>query len=225
MEDRITTGLYLELGDIDPGVYAAHRAPELSARPGVDRVTWWENNVPGRTELPMAVDDGTLLGVAEVDESFIAPEPLPGTTTRHFRRFARPSQGILSGLPTTGLLIVWISPQSPRHTRALRDWGDFVHIRHIAAAAVPGFTQVTPYENTGGGDPRFMHFYELDTEDPESAYLAMARHMAKYFKGSRTEAFAVWADWKAAGGQVIYCNTFRLLGASPPTPHKQGSGD
>ena len=60
-----------------------------------------------------------------------------------------------------------------------------------------------------------MHFYELDTEDPEAAYMGMARHMAKYFGGSRTEAFAVWADWKAAGGQVIYCNTFRLLGASP----------
>jgi hypothetical protein len=215
VEDRITTGLYLELGDLDPGHYAAHRAPELLARPGVARVTWWENNVPNRTELPMAVVDGTLLGVAEIDEAFTAPDPLPGTTTRHFRRFARPSQGILTGTPTTGLLVVWISPQSPGHTQALRDWGDFVHIRHIAAAAIPGFTHITPYENTADDDPRFMHFYELDTEDPEAAYMGMARHMAKYFEGSRTEAFARWADWKAAGGEVVYCNTFRLLGASP----------
>jgi hypothetical protein len=222
VEDRITTGLYLELGNLDPRRYAAQRAPELLARPGVDRVTWWENNVPGRSELPMAVEDGTLLGVAEVDETFIAPDPLPGTTARHFRRFPRPSQGILSGMPTTGLLIVWISPQSPRHTQALRDWGDFVHIRHIAAAAVPGFTHVTPYENADDDDPRFMHFYELDAEDPEAAYMGMARHMAKYFEGSRTAAFALWADWKAAGGQVVYCNTFRLLGGSPL--HVQVSG-
>ncbi|HVA05006.1 MAG TPA: hypothetical protein VMU64_14820 [Acidimicrobiales bacterium] len=224
MEDRITTGLYLELGDLDPGHYGAHRASELADRRGVERVTWWENNVPGRTELPMAVVDGTLLGVAEVDESFTAPDPLPGTTARHFRHVARPSQGILTGAPTTGLLIVWISPQSPAQTQALRDWGDFVHIRHIASAAIPGFTHVTPYENTADGDPRYMHFYELDAEDPEAAYMSMARHMAKYFEGSKTKAFEVWADWKAAGGQVIYCNTFRLLGASSLRLRTAGAG-
>ena len=109
--------------------------------------------------------------------------------------------------------MVWISPQADQGAQALRDWGDFVHIRHIAAATVPGFTQVTPYENVRPG-PRFMHFYELDAEDPEEAYMAMARHMARYFGGARTEAFAQWADWQAAGGQVEYCNTFRLLGST-----------
>jgi hypothetical protein len=215
VEDRITTGLYLELGDLDPDTYETRRAPELLARPGVERVTWWRNCVPGRTELPMAIDDGTLLGVAEVDASFAPPSPLPRTTARHFRRFARPGQGILTGAPTTGLLVVWISPRSPEHDRALRDWGDFVHIRHIAAASIPGFTHVTPYENPAGTDPRYMHFYELDSDDPEASYMGMARHMARYFAGARTEAFETWADWRAAGGQVIYCNTFRLLGALP----------
>jgi hypothetical protein len=214
VEDRITTGLYLELGNLDPHDYATRRAPELAARVGVDRVTWWRNNVPGRDELPMAVDDGTLLGVAEVNESFRAPPALPGTTARHFRRYPRPSQGILTGGPTTGLLVVWISPDTPPHTAALRDWGDFVHIRHIAAAAVPGFTHITPYENTAATDPRFMHFYELDTDDPEAAYMGMARHMAKHFGGARTKEFEVWADWQAASGRVIYCNTFRILGAA-----------
>ena len=71
MEDRITTGLYLELGNVDADRYATQRAPEILALPGVDRVTWWENSAPGRDELPMAVDDGTLLGVAEVDERFV----------------------------------------------------------------------------------------------------------------------------------------------------------
>ncbi len=110
---------------------------------------------------------------------------------------------------------MWISPQSPDQTQALRDWGDFVHIRHIAAAAIPGFTHVTPTRTPPAAIPRFMHFYELDTEDPEAAYMSMARHMAAYFGGSRTEAFEAWADWKAAGGEVVYCNTFRLLGGSP----------
>jgi len=224
VEDRITTGLYLELGDVDPDHYATRRARELLDRPGVDRVTWWANNVPGRDELPMLVTDGTLLGVAEVDASFEAPDPLPGTTAHLFRRYPRPGQGILTGAPTTGLLVVWISPRSSEDTQALRDWGDFVHIRHIAAASLPGFTHITPYQNTVDGDPHFMHFYELDAEDPEAAYMAMARHMAKYFGGSRTEAFAVWADWKAAGGQVVYCNTFRLLGATPLRPARAGTG-
>lgn len=218
MEDRITTGLYLELGDLDPDHYAARRAPELLARPGVDRVTWWENNVPGRTELPMAIVDGTLLGVAEVGAEFVAPDALPDTTAHLFRHYPRPSQGILTGAPTTGLLVVWISPRSLEHTGALRDWGDFVHIRHIAAAAVPGFSHITVYENTAGTGPRFMHFYELDAADPEAAYLAMARHMATYFGGSRTEDFRRWADWEAAGGQVMYCNTFRLVGVLVGTP-------
>jgi len=212
MEDRITAGLYLELGDLDPDHYAAGRAPELLARPGVDRVTWWENNVPGRKELPMAIVDGTLLGVAEVGDEFVAPEPLPGTAAHHFRHYPRPSQGFLTGAPTTGLLVVWISPRSPEHAQALRDWGDFVHIRHIAQAAVPGLSHITVYENTTGTGPRFMHFYELDAADPEAAYMGMARHMAKYFGGSRTDAFQKWADWEAAGGQVIYCNTFRIVG-------------
>jgi hypothetical protein len=214
VEDRLTTSLYLELGNMDPERYAAWRAPELLARPGVDRVTWWANNVPGRDELPMAVADGTLLGVAEVGDGFVAPDPVADTTAHLFRRYPRPSQGILTGAATTGLLVVWISPRSPGDTQAVRDWGDFVHIRHIAASGLPGFTQITPYENTAVGDPRFMHFYELDAEDPEAAYMAMARHMARYFGGSRTDAFATWADWEAAGAQVIYCNTFRFLGAA-----------
>jgi hypothetical protein len=223
MEDRMTAGLFLELGDIDPDHYARQRAPELAHRPGVDRVTWWANNVPGRDELPMEVAEGTLLGVAEVDETFVAPVALPGTTAFQFTRYPRPSQGIVTGEPTTGLLVVWISPVSAELAQPVRDWADFVHIRHIAAAAIPGFTHVTPYQNSTDSGPRFMHFYELDAEDPEAAYMAMARHMAAYFGGARTEAFRQWADWKASGAQVIYCNTFRFLGATPLVPAERGT--
>ena len=215
MEDRITDGLYLELGDAEPDEYASGRAGALLAHGGVRRVSWWANCAPGRTELPMAVRDGTLLSVAEVEAGFAAPRPAPGFVGHHFVRYPRPNQGTVTGAPTTGLLVVWISPDEPASARRLRDWGDFVHIRHIAAAAVPGFTTITTYEHATGTGPRYMHFYELDADDTEAAYLAMARHMARYFGGSGTDEFRRWADWQGAGGQVEYCNTFRLLGALP----------
>ena len=216
MEDRITPALYLELGDIAPGDYARTRAPELLALPGVGRVSWWETTIPGRPELPMAVPDGTLLGLAEADESFTAPDPLPGTTARHFRRYPRPGQGILTGRPTTGLLVVWISPITAALAKPLRDWADFVHIRTIAAAAVPGYTQITPYENVSDGDPRYMHFYEMDSDDPEATYQTMAENLRVLLGGYRTPEFRRWADWSAAGAEIVYVNTFRLLGSSDP---------
>jgi hypothetical protein len=215
VEDRVTPSLYLELGDKDPAEYAGTRAPELLALPGVERVTWWATTIPGRDELPMAVPDGTLLAVAETDDTFVAPEPAPGTTARHFRRCPRPSQGILTGRPTTGLLVVWISPTAPERAQALRDWADFIHIRRIAEAAVPGYTQITAYENVDPTDPRFMHFYEMDSDDPEATFQTMAEDLRVRLGGYRTSAFKEWADWSAAGAEIIYVNTFRLLGASP----------
>ena len=38
---------------------------------------------------------------------------------------------------------------------------------------MPGYAMITPYENATGGDPRFMHFYEMDTDDPERAFKSM----------------------------------------------------
>jgi len=213
MEDRITPGLYLELGNDTPGHYESGRAPELLGLPGVERVSWWATMLPGRDELPMAVPDGTLLGVAETDDSFVAPEPAAGTTARHFRRYPRPSQGILTGRPTTGLLVVWISPTAPEKAQPVRDWADFIHIRLIAAAAIPGFTEITPYESVDGSDPCFMHFYEFDSDDPEATYQTMARVMRERLGGYRSPEFREWADVVAAGARIVYVNTFRLLGS------------
>ena len=215
MEDRVTPGLYMELGDLDPATYEHRRAPELSACVGVTRVSWWENCRPGRDELPMAVPDGTLLGVAETSEDFVTPARLPGTTAHHFLRYPRPSQGVLTGRPTTGLLVVWISPTDAGGAQRLRDWGDFVHIREIAAASVPGFTEITPYENATGGDPRYMHFYELDSADPEDSYQLMAEQLRRRLGGYETAEFKRWASWKAAGATIDYVNTFRFLGSRP----------
>jgi hypothetical protein len=162
----------------------------------------------------MAIPDGTLLGVAETDDSFRAPAPADDVTCRYFRRYPRPSQGILTGRPTTGLLVVWISPTVPERAQELRDWADFVHIRQIAEAAVPGYTQITAYENTDAADPRYMHFYEMDSGDPEATFQTMAEDLRVRLGGYRTPQFRKWADWAAAGAEIIYVNTFRLLGSS-----------
>ena len=52
MEDRLTPGLYLELvtGPVDE--YVASRVPEVVARPGVERVSWWRNVHRDRDDLP-----------------------------------------------------------------------------------------------------------------------------------------------------------------------------
>ncbi len=213
MEDRLTQGVYMELGNLDPQRYGDERAGELLRLRGVDRVSWWENCAPGRDDFRAKVPDGTLLGLAEVDEEFVAPEAPDGALARHFVRHPRPSQGILSGQPTTGLLVVWVSPKSPDLAQQLRDWGDFVHLRHIAAAGVPGFTQITPFDHAGEADPRFMHLYELDTEDPEATFGAMASYVMPRLGGEQSDEFRRWADLSAAGGYIVYVNTFRLLGS------------
>jgi hypothetical protein len=224
MEDRITPGLYLELGDTSPADYAEIRAPELLALTAVQRVSWWETMIPGRDELPMAVPEGTLLGVAETGDSFVAPPAPAATTARHFRRYPRPGQGILTGRPTTGLLVVWISPSTPERAQPLRDWADFIHIRTIAEAAVPGYTQITPYQNVDDSDPLFMHFYEMDSADPEETFQTMAENLRVRLGGYRTPQFKQWADWTAAGAEIIYVNTFRLLGSSGPPGLPGGAG-
>jgi len=215
MEDRTTTGLYLELGDGSPE-QMRRRAEALGARAGVDRVTWWENCVPGRRDLPMRIADGSMLTVAEVTASFSAPDAPAETTAHCFRRHPRPSQGLLTGRPTTGLLLVWISPREPELAQALRDWGDFVHIRHIAAAAIPGFTQISVYENVAPVDPMFMHFYEFDNAEAETTFATMIEHVAPRLGGMESAAYAEWADWRPAGGRLFYCNSFTRLGAVSP---------
>jgi hypothetical protein len=208
VEDRLAPALYVELVDADPDEYERSRVPALLSTPGVERVSWWETVRPGRDELPRKVPEGTVLGVAEVGDAFSGAGP----AGVHFRRHPRPTQGRLTGKPTLGLLVVWISPKRPELARQVRDWGDFVHLNHIAAAGVPGYTTITVYENAGDGEPRFMHLYEMDTDDPEAAYQLMPKLVAGRLGGESTAAYAEWADWKAAGSYIVYVNTFRRLG-------------
>jgi hypothetical protein len=215
VEDRCTPVLYLELGDA-PAAACAERAAVLLRVPGATRVTWWENCALGRTDLPMRVRDGRSLLVVEADDEFVPPPPPSDTSEGHvFVRHPRPSQGVLTGAPTLGLLIVWIGPRDPELAGALRDWGDFVHIRHIADAGIPGFTQISVYENQKGADPLFMHFYEFDTLDAEETFSTMVQHVAPRLGGAESEAYAEWADWRVGHGRLFYCNTFRRLDELP----------
>jgi hypothetical protein len=219
VEDRCTALLYLELGDATPDECEA-RGRELAYRDSVDRVTWWENCVPHRTDLPMRVRDGRTLLVVEAAEDFEPPAPPASASEAHsFRRGPRPSQGSLTGRPTLGLLVVWIGPRSPDESRRLRDWGDFVHIRHIAESGIPGFAQISVYERVYEGEPRFMHFYEFDRADAEATFSTMIDFVAPRLGGAASPAFAAWADWRAPGGRLYYCNTFRRLGEASAVRH------
>ena len=90
-----------------------------------------------------------------------------------------------------------------------------MHIRHIAEAAIPGYCMITPYENVTGGDPRFMHFYEMDTDDPETAFKSMTPLVIERIGGPGTEAFEQWA-W-GPSLRIMYVNSFVRVGASDGT--------
>ena len=214
MEDRITGGLYLEMSDLAADDYARTRVDEVLAVRGAARATWWTNVVPNRTDLPRRLPEFSLLGLYEVDDSFETPGPPDGITSYRFRQYPRPGQGRLSGLPTTGLSLVLISPRHPEQAHELRDWADFIHIRHIAEAAVPGFGMTTPYENVGGGQPRFLHLYEIDSDDPEASFQSMPTLVQKRLGPPGSPAFDEWA-WHPALW-IEYVNTFSLVGERTP---------
>jgi hypothetical protein len=212
MEDRITPGLYLEMTDLPIEVYARERVPEVLARLGARRATWWHNVRRDRTDMPRVLPEFDHLGVYEVDESFQPPRTPDGITGHHFLHYPRPGQGIITGRPTIGLSLVLISPTQPDDAQALRDWADFVHIRHIAAAGIPGYAMITPYENVTGGDPRFMHFYEMDTDDPEAAFKSMTPLVMQRIGDYKSDAFRDWAGCPSL--RIMYVNSFSRVGAS-----------
>jgi hypothetical protein len=218
VEDRPGSALWLEMTDRPARQYAA-RAAEVAGRGGVEKAWWLSNAHRRRTDLPMRLEEFSTLGLFEVGGCFSPPvppeppgQPPPDTRSLHFRRTPRPGQGVLTGRPTTGILLVMVSPRSPDGAAELRDWADFVHIRHIAAAAVPGYTMITPYERVGGGDPRFLHLYEMDSGDPEAVFASMTPLVRERL--GTAEAFGEWAGHPAL--RIEYVNTFRVEGSLVP---------
>jgi hypothetical protein len=216
MEDRLTPALYLEMtDDLTPEEYAGKRVDEVLALPGVDRATWWINLHRDRKDLPRVLPEFDTLGVYEVEAGFTAPETPAGITGHHFLRTPRPGQGRLTGKPTIGLSLVLISPSTADQAQALRDWGDFVHISWISAVGVPGYSMITPFENAHGtgtadDEPRYMHFYEMDTEDPEHTFKVMTPLVEGRFGMQGTKEFEHWG-WHDAL-RIMYVNSFKRVG-------------
>jgi hypothetical protein len=221
VEDRLTPALYLELSTQTPQAYGRERVSALAGVPGVERLWWWANANPGRTDLPRRLEEFATLGLAEVGSDFVAPEGAGGLL---FARTSRPAQGVLTGRATTGLLFVLISPRDPADAQALRDWADFIHIRHIAAAAVPGYAMITPYERSGAGgaaggegapEPRFLHLYEIDDGEPEQVFTSMVPMVIDRIGRPGTPAFDQWAGHPSL--RIEYVNTFALAGSRVAT--------
>jgi hypothetical protein len=211
MEDRLTPGLYLEMTDQPLDDYVRERVPEVLGYAEVERATWWRNVVRDRADLPRVLPEFDHLAVYEVGAGFDGRvPPAAGIDALHFRRTPRPGQGIITGRPTIGLSLVLISPTERERAQELRDWADFVHIREIAAAGVPGYCMITPYENANGGDPLFMHFYEMDTDEPEVAFKSMTPLVIERIGNVRSEAFRNWAGCPSL--RIMYVNSFLCVG-------------
>jgi hypothetical protein len=185
-------------------------SPELWLQPADDvgdggAFTWWENAAPNRTDLPRKLDEFGYLGISEsvVDAKW------------QFRRYPRPGQGVLSGKPTRGLLLVLVGVREASQGQSFRDWADFTHIRHIAASdddAISGGLMITPYQSIDGSGPRFLHLYELGTPDPERWFSGMADRVAKHLGGGPgTPPFDDWAGHPAL--RILYVNTFKRIDA------------
>jgi hypothetical protein len=210
VEDRRTPGLYLELADAAPGPYGTDRAPTVAAGTGITRASWWSNQHPDRDDVPRRLAEFTTLGVYELSDGFTPPTTPDGIAGLPFAATPRPGQGVLGGDATNGLLLVLISPRTPEEGQDLRDWGDFVHIRHIAETAVPGYRMITPYERVGGDEPRYLHLYEMVTDDPEATYKSMTPRVQARLGPPGTPTYDDWA-WHPAL-RIDYVNTFRLEG-------------
>ena len=198
MEGRRPVELRLEMSDLDPDEYRERR--RLG---GAERITVFVNQRRGRRDLPRTIPEFDTLGVVEGRGAGPAPE---GVRMLRMVRTPRPGQGFSTGEPTNGIQLVLISPKAPSGERSLRDWGDFVHIRHIAEAAVPGFRMITPYVNPTADGPRFLHLYEMHTEDPEAAFQVMTPLVAARLGGADTDAYRDWA-WHPQL-RIDYVNTF-----------------
>jgi hypothetical protein len=196
---------------VEQEAYARDRVPHVLAMPGVERATWWRNERPHRTEFPRTLEEFTTLGIYEAQQSFKVQQTPADIRGIHFRHYRRPGQGILTGKPTLGLELVLISPREPEGEQALRDWADFIHLRYIAAAAVEGFTMITPYENMAGGAPRFMHLYEMDTPDAEDTFQRMTPTTEQRQVGEKgSPLWKLWAVHQQL--EINYVNTFSRIG-------------
>lgn len=168
MEDRQPPRLHLELVRLPDQV--DQRAATVEAAGW--EVSIWDPATTQDDDLPRTLSRCNGVVIGEGDAKMVEPASL-ATTAVSLVRYPRPSQGSCSGERTTGILLVLISPKDPAFAQELRDWSDFVHLRHIAEAGVPGYRTITPWENESGGKPRFCHLYEMVGNDPQGTFETM----------------------------------------------------
>jgi hypothetical protein len=186
MEDRQPARLHVELVRAPDSVDA--RAAAVASA-GWSTSTWSPATSVDDDGMPRreARCDGVVIGEGDGGTVDAAG---PSTTVVPLRRVPRPSQGSCSGERTTGILLVLISPKDPSGAQALRDWGDFVHLRHIAEAAVPGYRTITPWEHESQGTPRYCHLYEMVGDDPQATFDSMTPLVRSHVD---PETFRDWA--------------------------------
>jgi len=211
MEDRTSAGLYLEMTTTAPDAYRAERQAVVSAREGVGIGTLWRNQRPNRDDYPRTIPEFDTLAIYEVDATFDPPTCEGNVRGHHFARTPRPAQGILGAGPTLGLELVLVSPTTPDVKQELRDWADLLHIREIAATVVPGMAMITAYENTAGGEPRFLHLYEIDQPNAEAVFAQMAPLTIERLRPRGTHAIKAWMNHPAL--RIDYINSFSRVSA------------
>jgi hypothetical protein len=209
MEDRLGE-LYLEMTDLSAMDYESERLRDVLTRDDVSAATLWRNQRPGREDYDRTIPEFQTLAVYEVMDGFTSPADAEDYRGHHYRRVPRPAQGILSGSPTLALEIVMVSPLTTAGAQVLRDWADFIHIREIAAAAIPGFTMITPYENAATTAPRYLHLYEMDTADADQAFLQMAPLTIERLRPRGKAAIKAWMGHPEL--QINYINAFTRVG-------------
>jgi hypothetical protein len=188
MEDRINSGLLLVLIDRAADPALGDWDKRLRGLPGVAGISWWKNVQLNRADWLgelRTVEDFEMLGICEIDGA-VDPSIVPeGVRTILFRRYPRPSQGVLR-LPTLGLSVVMISTRDLKDevaVQSLRDWGDFIHFPGIVDANIPGYGLVTAYENSTRDAPRFLHLYEFPDPDAEAVFQRTRPCVAQRFGG------------------------------------------
>jgi hypothetical protein len=225
MEDRQPSGLLLEMLDgPDPANVERWQRetaiPKALATGLISRGTAFRNARPDESRFQQKIEPFSHLTVYEVGPGDVAmidvgalPEGEDGVTVVDrfaFRRYPRPSQGRCSGEPTLGIFLVLISPSERSRAQELRDWADFTHIHGIAAATPDGFTTITPYVSASGKDPLYLHFYELDTDEPVAAVDEMPNAvMRRWGFELGDEDFMKWAMIDAL--DIWYVNVFRRV--------------
>ena len=209
MEDRQPTGLLLEMLDGPDAAEVERWQQEVAIQKAVasgwfTQGTAFRNLRPDESRFQQKIESFSHLTVYELsrpDVAWACTDGLPRgegdvrVVNRFlFQRYPRASQGRLSGKPTLGIFLILISPSERSRAQELRDWADFTHIHGIAAASPEGFTTITPYENAMGGDPLYLHFYELDTADPVAAVDDMPNAvMRRWGYEMGDDAFMKWA--------------------------------